>query len=993
MTFAGDAESSFYGIGDRRDNRITGLDGNDTFNGGVGVDTLVGGKGNDTYIVDEFDKIVELSGGGVDTIWSYDRSGSYSLPDFVENLVQKVTVRSGGTLSGNALNNQITGSSATDTIDGNGGSDTLIGGLGIDTFVVTAGEATVNDLGYGGNDNFTVEKGAKLTAIATSNWVGSSSVINEGEVKILSKGKLIDLSRLPQRNGFEVENLGGSAKLIGSAAEDTISGGKFSDTLQGSGGADTLKGGLGADTFLIDAGKDKITDLGLGGSDIIQVYLGAQVDAVLSTHWVGRGTVNYSDDGSARLFANGKSVNLSSVTTGNGFYIENLNDVGGSSAGLAAVTLWGSAAEDTIIGGPGNDTLYGGRGDDRIVGLGGNDRIDAGPGSDTVVLSAADSANDTLIGGDGVDTLEISNTFTFSANASGFESIALMVDKSGANPPKTTLTVSPEFLTANSISSIRGSTDSADTEELVVALKAGTVNLSKITSLVDAIVLVDSSTAVAGGNVTAVGTGFGDRFKSGATAVGVTVGGVFDGGAGADTMEGGSGADSFIGGAGADSLSGGDGADTLSGGAGVDTLLGGANNDVLILRNSEDDLGDYLDGGADSDTLRIEGIVNLWEAATTVKSFEAVSLTEGSKLTMDFRAFTSNHNYPNYNLNNISTISGATGGVKEIVTIVSDKYNGQAHDFPETIDLSAVVLDSDVVLAIEAYGGADTVRGSSSGANSIQGGEGSDSIFGGNMGDDLDGGTGNDSIIGNNGADTIYGGEGIDRLSGNADFANNRDATSDRFVYRSYGEAPIGQPTWVDSSGNSTKLDATKNEFVALSSTDVLTVDAIDFVAETIEGFEVLKDYLDLPDGTDPGLPAQIKAVENISLVQFAVNSLDIKPFQTAITATQPYYEVINGVLKVWTNTNRTTDASSNWLLHNWLAAVDSIADVRIPVGQAGVIVFEYKYDPPSTAADTYVFARGGTTPSDLLIRLAGVSGITAFSEQSNGLVTTLAGG
>ncbi len=147
MTFAGDAESSFYGIGDRRDNRITGLDGNDTFNGGVGVDTLVGGKGNDTYIVDEFDKIVELSGGGVDTIWSYDRSGSYSLPDFVENLVQKVTVRSGGTLSGNALNNQITGSSATDTIDGNGGSDTLIGGLGIDTFVVTAGEATVNDLG------------------------------------------------------------------------------------------------------------------------------------------------------------------------------------------------------------------------------------------------------------------------------------------------------------------------------------------------------------------------------------------------------------------------------------------------------------------------------------------------------------------------------------------------------------------------------------------------------------------------------------------------------------------------------------------------------------------------------------------------------------------------------------------------------------------------------------------------------------------------------
>ena len=132
LEYAGDAESSFYGIGDRRDNRITSLEGNDTLNGGVGVDTLVGAEGNDTYIVDEFDKIVELEAGGTDTVWSYVRTGSYSLPENIENLVQKVTVRSGGSLSGNSLNNQITGSSANDTIDGNGGSDTLIGGLGVD---------------------------------------------------------------------------------------------------------------------------------------------------------------------------------------------------------------------------------------------------------------------------------------------------------------------------------------------------------------------------------------------------------------------------------------------------------------------------------------------------------------------------------------------------------------------------------------------------------------------------------------------------------------------------------------------------------------------------------------------------------------------------------------------------------------------------------------------------------------------------------------------
>lgn len=157
-------------------------------------------------------------------------------------------------------------------------------------------------------------------------------------------------------------------------------------------------------------------------------------------------------------------------------------------------------------------------------------------------------------------------------------------------------------------------------------------------------------------------------------------------------------------------------------------------------------------------------------------------------------------------------------------------------------------------------------------------------------------------------------------------------------------------------------------------------------------GFEVAKDYLDLPDGgTD--LPEQIKAIPNTALLAVTSGSLDIKPYQqTDITISATHkYQVLNGVLKVWSDTERTLDGSANWALHNWLALVDTIADTEIDPSIGGVIVFEYKVG--ASNSDTYVFARGGTTSNDLLIRLAGVTGITAFSEQSNGLSTTLAGG
>lgn len=66
---------------------------------------------------------------------------------------------------------------------------------------------------------------------------------------------------------------------------------------------------------------------------------------------------------------------------------------------------------------------------------------------------------------------------------------------------------------------------------------------------------------------------------------------------------GSSGADRLIGNGAANRLNGGGGDDTLSGGAGADSLKGKAGNDVLIWRATDV----RLDGGANTDTLRVTG--------------------------------------------------------------------------------------------------------------------------------------------------------------------------------------------------------------------------------------------------------------------------------------------------------------------------------------------------------------------------------------------------
>ncbi len=91
-------------------------------------------------------------------------------------------------------------------------------------------------------------------------------------------------------------------------------------------------------------------------------------------------------------------------------------------------------------------------------------------------------------------------------------------------------------------------------------------------------------------------------------------------------------------------------------------------------------------------------------------------------------------------------------------------------DDANLIDLTGItsaVFDNPA-LTIEAHGGngADTLLGSDSLANSLDGGHGADSIVGGSLNDTLLGDDGDDTITGDNGDDSIHAGDGQDSVDG-----------------------------------------------------------------------------------------------------------------------------------------------------------------------------------------------------------------------------------
>jgi Ca2+-binding RTX toxin-like protein len=195
------------------------------------------------------------------------------------------------------------------------------------------------------------------------------------------------------------------ANIIGTTAEDILTGTSGSDTFDG------LESG---DTFVIGAtsGYDIFADSGTTGIDRIVAQAKGVIIRLASGFGPASGIEEISANGFARV----------SIVAGNGndvldFSATVLTGIIAILTGSGSDSVIGSAGADAIRGNNSSDQLWGGAGDDALYGgdlndldpvrdawhgADGNDYLDGGQGND---LLAGGANNDILLGGAGRDTL------------------------------------------------------------------------------------------------------------------------------------------------------------------------------------------------------------------------------------------------------------------------------------------------------------------------------------------------------------------------------------------------------------------------------------------------------------------------------------------------------------------------------------------------------------------------------------------------------------
>lgn len=436
---------------------LDGGAGDDLLDGGTGVNTLKGGAGNDNYILQfSGDAVVEIAGGGNDTVTSY--LDGYILPTQVENLILKGWSATTGTgnagdniLWGNdstyengdpfmdenslpvVLNNTLHGATGNDIIfgqagddmlfgeagndilQGRDGADALVGGAGNDTyFVDSQGDGELNSSGgvyWWSDDHGDIVCEYTWIYDSTNGWW---TLKDTGGIDTVVSSASFALDNWYNGNYIENLTLTGSENLDGTGnyLNNVLIGNDGDNILDGSyGGSDTLKGGAGNDTLIGGSGGNN-TLYGESGNDT----LGGIPD---NNYWIWGYTyqidtmyggadndtyyVNATGDKVVELSSGGTDTVVSSINYTLGANVENLELAGEVTVGR------GNELNNTIT--VGNDwegdegdypSLYGNAGNDSLYGGFSNDYLDGGTGGDYM---AGGAYNDTYV----VDQLEVLN--------------------------------------------------------------------------------------------------------------------------------------------------------------------------------------------------------------------------------------------------------------------------------------------------------------------------------------------------------------------------------------------------------------------------------------------------------------------------------------------------------------------------------------------------------------------------------------------------------
>lgn len=816
-------------FGGKGDDIIDGGDGHDLLIGGKGDDVLTGGEGNDVLIGgrgdDEF--VFDL-GFGIDIIVDF-RAGAGS-PD-------RIRLSDLGVSDFASLLLLATDYGHHTRIEFASG-DVLylkwvsVADLDEDDFIF---ETSTSDLFTANAD------------VVDFNTIVAGDYIDGTQYDALDGDDIVTLATNAAEAaeaGFVVGtafNAGaGNDTVIGGTLDDVINGDAGDDVIEGGAGADTLNGGDDDDTIIIADGGDAVD----GGAGTDELQVSSNIDAVISLETgqttiggvagtvIGIENVTTSGgndtivaDSADNTINSGGGNDLVSIASGNNIIDAGTGDdilVARNGAADVTANLTSGAVE---ISGFGTSTVsnfnsvFTGDGDDDVTGNAAGNRLYVYAGDNTVFGLAG---NDDIIVGDGsnmVDGGADTDTLRFSSAISADLEVDLGAGTINVAGGGSGTVVNVENVVTN------GGNDTITGDANNNFLDGGDGNDALTGGGGNDIILGGSGSDILDGDI-------GEDFLDGGAGDDRLILGDFsagdgiDGGADTDTLiyAAASGANHTIVGTDIDftvdgttiaiagvenfEITGGDlndtitthdGDDFIDGTTGLDTIDAGAGDDRVIIDDL--DLGDTVDGGADTDTfvhaltngmdhtmILLSGSIILDSTNYLVSNFENFEITGGD-----------GRDIINEGTGGNSILRGGDGNDNLSGTTGIDQLFGD--DGSDVLDLwDADVGDSvdggagfDIFLFREVgtsndntivVGAADlTVDGVAIAHTNIErldirGGGGNDTITGGAENDQLRGEAGNDIINGGDGGDIVEGGLGVDSLFGDAgnDFLSMNDA-------------------------------------------------------------------------------------------------------------------------------------------------------------------------------------------------------------------------
>ena len=376
MLTGGDEANKIWGLAGN--DTLDGGEDDDTLEGGYGADTLIGGEGTDTasYSMSAMGVSVRLHSGqamGGDAMgdtWGELVEATYfnAEGDPVDEMVPDIENLTGSAnddiLAGDSRDNVLMGLAGNDKLYGGpgGGNDMLHGGLGNDMLFGGKGD----DRLYGNDGDDMLNGGAGADRFDGGD--GDDMIYADGDDTSIKGGDgtdTVSYARLEDTPGAitlgaDIEN------AVGSQDDDTITGNTMNNVIEGGEGGDAMTGGGGVDT-LSYAGSD----------DWVRVTL---LDAAATDgNWID----------ASRGHASGDSVTAADVTT------------------QTFMNLMGSAHDDDLTGDARANSLMGGAGDDELTGNGGDDTIEGGAGADT------------MDGGDESNTADMNDWLSYAGSDAG----------------------------------------------------------------------------------------------------------------------------------------------------------------------------------------------------------------------------------------------------------------------------------------------------------------------------------------------------------------------------------------------------------------------------------------------------------------------------------------------------------------------------------------------------------------------------------------------